>query len=172
MVDGSAAAHATRMPPDALSATAPVVDGIFLDGKPSPTRTEERKHRVERPLVIVQPLTVARAKVDGEARPRHAHRVQERQERHVGRPAQRSIREALASEELLQERRAVDRRRARQAAAVTALGCAARRHLSRERSAAGRQPGSSRASALARANTVARALGDFLPTELFLTRVY
>ena len=130
-----------------LSAAAPVVDGIFLDGKPSPTRTEERKHRVERPLVIVQPLTVARANVDGEARPRHAHRVQERQEGHVGRPAQRSIREALASEELLQERRAVDRRRARQAAAVTALGCAARRHLSRERAAAGRQPGSSRATA-------------------------
>ena len=55
------------------AAAAPVIDGIFLDGKPSPTRTEERQHRVERPLVVVQPLTVARADVDGEARPRHAH---------------------------------------------------------------------------------------------------
>ena len=113
------------------AAAAPVIDGIFLDGKPSPTRTEERQHRVERPLVVVQPLTVARADVDGEARPRHAHCVQERQEGDVGRPAQRSIREALAGEELLQERRAVEHRRARKAAAVTALSCAARRHLSK-----------------------------------------
>ena len=77
----------------------------------------------------VAPLTVARANVNGEARPCHAQRLQECQEGDVGRPAYWSIREALTGEELLQVRRTVEHRRARQAAAVTALGCAStRRH--------------------------------------------